>query len=231
MNRLRVDWCSVKAARFAVLNWHYSQTMPIAKTVRLGVWFEGAFKGAVIFGRACRNQHLMFGVRKEEVCELARVALDQHEGFHVSAVVARALKRLKERCPGLRLVVSFADPAQGHEGKIYQAGNWIYLGTSAPVQVLVHQGKRLHRRKYTGVAFGRPRTTPPPGSVWITTPGKHRYAYPLDRRTRRRLQRLARPYPAHEPTSADARAAGAEHQLGLAVQPRPSASPRPPSAR
>jgi len=225
VNRLRVEWCSPKAARYAVLNWHYSQTMPIAKTVRLGVWWDDVFKGAVIFARACRNQHLMFGIKKEEVCELARVALDDHAGFHVTAVVARALKKLRQRCPGLRVVVSFADPSEGHRGGIYQAGNWIYLGRSAPVQVLMHQGKKLHRRNYTGVAFGRPKATPPRGSVWVTTPGKYRYVYPLDRPTRRRLVKQSQPYPELNP--ADALAEGAEHQLGQAVRPRPSASEPP----
>ena len=143
MSRLRVDWCSNEAATYAVKRWHYSRRMPVIKTVRLGVWWDDEFKGAVIFSRPCRNQHLMFGLRPEEVCELGRVALDGHEGFHVTAVVSRALKKLRERCPRLRLVVSFADPAEGHLGRIYQAGNWIYTGTSAPARMLVHQGKKL----------------------------------------------------------------------------------------
>ena len=73
MSRLRVDWCSNEAATYAVKRWHYSRTMPVVKTVRLGVWWDDEFKGAVIFSRPCRNQHLMFGLRPEEVCELGRV--------------------------------------------------------------------------------------------------------------------------------------------------------------
>ncbi|HBP17397.1 MAG TPA: protein Mom [Planctomycetes bacterium] len=221
MSRLVVDWCSTKAATFAVKRWHYSRTMPVVKTVRLGVWWEGRFKGAVIFSRPCRNQHLMFGLRPEEVAELGRVALDRHEGFHVTAVVAKALKKLRLRCPDLRLVVSFADPAEGHVGRIYQAGNWIYTGTSAPARMLVHQGKRLHRRHYTGSTFDHPKATPPPGSVWIPIPGKHRYVMPLDRRMRKQVLRLSKPYPQH----ADALTEGAEDQLGEVVRPHPSASP------
>jgi len=220
VSRLRVDWCSNEAATYAVKRWHYSRTMPVVKTVRLGVWWDDQFKGAVIFSRPCRNQHLMFGLRPEEVCELGRVALDGHEGFHVTAVVSRALKKLRERCPRLRLVVSFADPAEGHLGRIYQAGNWIYTGTSAPARMLVHQGKKLHRRHYTGSTFDNPKATPPRGSVWIPIPGKHRYVMPLDRRMRKQVLKIAKPYP----QPADALTEGAEHQLGEAVRPRPSAS-------
>ena len=220
MSRLRVDWCSTKAATFAVTHWHYSRTMPVVKTVRLGVWWDGRFVGAVVFSRPCRNQHLMFGLRPEEVSELGRVALDRHEGFHVTEVVARAMKLLKQRCPGLRLVVSFADPAEGHLGRIYQAGNWIYTGTSAAAQILVHQGRKLHRRHYTGATFDHPKAKPPPGSVWVPVPGKHRYVMPLDRRMRKQMLKLAKPYP----QPADALKEGAGHQPGEAVRPRPSAS-------
>lgn len=223
MSRLRVDWCSSEAARYAVLRWHYSETMPPIKTVRVGVWWDDVFKGAVIFSRPCRNQHKMFKLSPTEVCELARVALDRHEGFHVTAVVARAIKLLKQRCPALRLVVSFADPAEGHLGRIYQAGNWLYTGRSAPVRTLVHQGKKIHRRKFTGASFDNPRSKPPVGSVWVAVPGKHRYLMPLDRAMRRQVEPLAQPYP----QPADALTEGAGLQPGQAVRPRPSASDEP----
>ena len=220
VSRLRVDWCSTPAARFAVEHWHYSGTLPVVKTVRLGVWWDGQFKGAIVFSRPCRNQHLMFGLRPEEVSELGRVALDRHEGFHVTEAVARALRLLKQRCPGLRLVVSFADPAEGHLGRIYQAGNWIYTGTSAPARMLVHQGRKLHRRHYTGSTFDNPKAKPPPGSVWVPVPGKHRYVMPLDRRMRRQVLKLRKPYP----QPADALTEGTGPPPGEAVRPRPSAS-------
>lgn len=220
MSRLRVEWCSTKAATFAVTHWHYSRTLPAGKTVRLGVWWDGRFMGAVVFSRPGRNQHLMFALRPEEVSELARVALDRHEGFHVTEVVARAMKLLRQRCPGLLLVVSFADPAEGHLGRIYQAGNWIYTGRSAASRSLLHNGHKLHKRSYTGSNFGRPRTPPPPGSAWVPVPGKHRYVMPLDRRMRKHVLKLSKPYPQH----ADALTEGAGHQPGEVVQPHPSAS-------
>jgi hypothetical protein len=35
---------------------------------------------------------------------------------------------VQRHCSGLRLIVSFADTAQGHHGGIYQAAGWIYSG-------------------------------------------------------------------------------------------------------
>ena len=40
---LKVDWCSYEAAKYAVMHWHYSKTMPAGKTVKLGVWENGRF--------------------------------------------------------------------------------------------------------------------------------------------------------------------------------------------
>lgn len=179
------------------MRWHYSRSMPVGRTVKVGVWWGGVFKGSVVFARACRTQHVAFGLKVEEVCELVRVALDKHEGFHVTEVVARAIRMLKQRCPGLRLIVSFADPAEGHVGRIYQAGNWIYTGESAAARMLVQGKRKLHRRAYTGVNFSvNPRVKVPLGASWVTVPGKHRYFMPLDKRMRRQLESLRLPYPA-----------------------------------
>ena len=35
---------------------------------------------------------------------------------------------LKREMPGIRLLVSYADLNKGHEGKIYQASNWVFVG-------------------------------------------------------------------------------------------------------
>jgi hypothetical protein len=222
MDRLRVDYCSVEAARFAVLRWHYSRTMIIGKSVRMGVWWDGQFRGAVIFSLPARNAHIMFGLANTEICELTRVALDKHAGeFHVTEIMARALKLLKQQCPGIRVVVSFADPAQGHEGKIYQAANFYYTGTSANAKALIDKnGKKLHRRAYTGVNFGNPRMPLPKGAQWIDVPPKHRYVMPMDKAMRRKLAKVARPYPTH----ADAQQRDPGHHPGQEVRSLPSAS-------
>ncbi len=34
---LRVDWCSHKAAKYAVTHWHYSRTMPSGKLAKIGL--------------------------------------------------------------------------------------------------------------------------------------------------------------------------------------------------
>lgn len=190
---LLVAFCSHEAARTACTRWHYSKSLPAGKTVRIGVWEDGRFIGVALFGwGANRNIGAPYGLDQTEVCELTRVALRAHRA-PVTQIVAEALRLIRQQSPGLRLVVSFADPTQGHHGGIYQAGNWIYAGTSGTGRAWRHKasGRVVHNR--TATQDGRdPRVL----HEQITTPGKHRYLMPMDRAMRRKVEPLRRVPPA-----------------------------------
>lgn len=208
MTALTVAPCSRKAAEHAVLRWHYSQTMPVGKLVTLGVWEHERYTGAVAFGRGAQPQlGAQFGLAQTELCELVRVALRDHK-HHVSQIVAAALRQLRTTNPGLRAVVSFADPAHGHHGGIYQAGNWLYMGHSETQTEYLVNGERVHERTLSSLLKARAHTrrdgesrldwlrrTRDPRAQRVTVPSKHRYVYPLDRAMRRRLTKHAKPYP------------------------------------
>jgi len=193
---LKVDWCSYQAAKYAVMHWHYSKSMPMGKNNYIGVWEDEAFIGAVIFGTgASSSLGSPYGLGWNEACELVRVALNTHQA-PVSQIVARSIKMVKRGNPGLRVVVSFADPWHDHVGAIYQAGNWVYSGRSSSSTVYIHNGKELHSRDFTSSAWwGYGTKEKPKGAIKQKRPGKHRYLYPLDRAMRRQIAPLAQPYP------------------------------------
>ena len=123
---LKIDWCTYEAAKFACLNWHYSKSIPVSKIVKIGVWEDDVFKGAVLFSRGATPMiGRPYNLKQTEICELTRIALRDHK-TPVSRIVAISVKFLKKNSPGLRLVISYADVDQGHLGKIYQASNWVY---------------------------------------------------------------------------------------------------------
>jgi hypothetical protein len=194
---LRIDWATHAAAKYACENWHYSKSLPVGKMVKVGVWEFGQFKGVLLFAWGM-NKSLgsPYGLHMNECCELVRIALRSHE-VPVSRMMALALKWLSKQSEGLRLVVSFADPAAGHHGGIYQATNWIYTGQSAHNFEWRLNGKRLNKRAYTGNQFGKPQSKAnvPVGAVRFILPGKHRYLMPLDADMRARIMPLAKPYP------------------------------------
>ena len=188
--KLHIARCSRQAAEYAVRVWHYSQTMPCGKLVMYGVWENGTFMGAIVFGRgASPPLYKSLQMKQTELVELVRVALRSHNAA-VSKILAIALRLLKRECSGLRCVVSFADLTnQKHYGTIYQAGNWIYTGISKKRDFVI-QGKIVHNRCYNkkfakaGVKYEQSEIL-----------AKYRYLWPLDKSLRPMLEQMAKPYP------------------------------------
>lgn len=182
----------------AVKRWHYSRSMPSADIDVYGVWEDDRFIGAVIFGiGATANPGTPYDLESSQLRELCRVALDKHAA-PVTRIVSEAVRLLKADLPDLELIVSFADEKQGHLGVIYQAGNWLYLGTAVDDYVLLH-GQLVHPRTITStlgsrsIPWLRENVDPNAERVWM--PPKHRYVLPLTRRQRKKLTPKARPYP------------------------------------
>lgn len=195
---LKVAPCSREAATYAVMQWHYSKVMPSGRLIHFGVWEHGHFIGTVIFGRGA-NKDLVrpYGLKQTEGCELVRVALTAHDA-PVSQIIAVTLRELKRTNPGMRLIVSFADPEQNHHGGIYQAGNWIYAGTSASTKRFTIHGKEVHNQtvsQYGTASLTWIRANIDPAATARQPPPKHRYIMPLDKPMRRKIMHLAKPYP------------------------------------
>lgn len=197
---LKIDWATHEAAKFACVNWHYSKSVPVPPLVKIGVWEDGKFIGVVIFSRGASSNLLKpYGLKQTEGCELTRIALTSH-AVAVSRIVRVAIAFLKKNSPMLRLVVSFADPYQGHHGGVYQAGNWIYAGETAASKIFIHNGKKLHSRQVSEKGFNIQqgvirKTAKPSQCEVISTQGKHRYLMPLDAAMREQIAPLAKLYP------------------------------------
>lgn len=191
---LLVAWCDRKAAKYAVERWHYSRCLPAYKQVFLGVWENGHFIGVVIFGRSTTPYiGTAYGLETTECVELTRVALGRHV-TPVSRIVSISLKMLKRQSPGIRLVVSLADPEHDHHGGIYQAGNWIYVGHTAAVTQYYLRGKwrndtETHRKfqRQPGLKETLPKRK---------LRSKYKYLMPMDKTIRREVELLHQPYPA-----------------------------------
>jgi hypothetical protein len=197
---LYLDWCSEEAAKYACENYHYSETIPKGKRVRLGVWEGGEFIGAVLFGAGANtNIGSSLGLNQTEATELTRVALREHEA-PVTQILSVARMLIEDEYPGIDALISYADPNQDHVGRIYQADNWIYMGKTDSRPFIVVDGSTYHpmaayknwgtssaeklRKNYPGLTVGTE-----------TRPGKHKYVYPLDDDVRNRAESMSEPYP------------------------------------
>ncbi len=222
---LRLDWCSYEAAKYAVEHWHYSGSLPGARRVYVGVWEMDQFVGAVVFGLGSgfATNGTRFGLaRSHEIAELCRVAL-RHHATPVSRILAIALKMIHAQSPGLRLIISFADPMHQHVGGIYQAGGWVYSGVTKGDVEYFQDGRWRHHRSATSRAMtvaGLPSRPLLP---------KHRYLYPLDAEMRQRLLPLSQPYPKRAKDSSEPPADHAGE--GAAAATRTLQNPFPLQAR
>jgi hypothetical protein len=227
----RVDWCSHAAAAYAVERWHYTRSMPGGKRAQLGVWEDGRFVGALVYGSGATPMlHRPFALGPDEVCELVRVALGPHT-TPVSRVLAVATRLLRQAMPGLRLVVSFADTAQGHHGGIYQAAGWAYLGPVTHHTYIVG-GQAVHPRTlYSRLGPGGQSVTwlrahLDPQARRVRTPPKHKYALTLDPSLRPLLEQMRRPYPPR--AGGVAASTGGHRPPGGGATPTPALQPKPP---
>ena len=173
----------------------------------IGVWEDEKFIGVVLFGNGAgqATNGKKYGLeRRGEVAELARVALTDHKA-PVSRIISIAIKMMKKRNTGIRLVISFADEKeQGHIGGIYQAGNWIYTGLFTGKSSKIIFGKIVHgktlqnkktkdgRRFQSSIHWIRKNVDP---NAEEYQSKKHRYLMPLDDEVKKTVIKFKKPYP------------------------------------
>ena len=211
---LKLAWVDHATAKQAVFRWHYSRRMPIGKLAKIGVFENNKFIGCVIFGRGASTSVLQKHANiksNDEFVELVRVALDKHE-TEVTKIISISLKMLKKRNPNLKAVVSFADTKQGHLGKIYQAGNWIYVGVGALDNITyILFGKETHQRTVAKTYLKKLKKLKEqgfegnltdyiheyvdPNMRIIKASPKYKYIYPLDKQTAKFVNKHKMDYP------------------------------------
>lgn len=172
---LKIDFCTYQSAKYACENWHYAKKIPSGKLVKLGVWEDEKYIGCVLYGRGANNNALKkYGLKVTEGCELMRVALREHKNT-VTKILSITFLMLKKTNPGVKLIISYADPEQNHKGTIYKAGNWKYEGLTKPVDYYKDEkGNEIHWRK---ARFAQKRGEK---LQKFYKPGKHKFIYWLN---------------------------------------------------
>jgi hypothetical protein len=218
--KLKLDWCTHKAAKYAVEHWHYSRCIPKSKLVKFGVWENDIFIGSIIYGSgACNNLLKPYGLKQDEGCELVRIALKKHY-YPVSKMINISLNILKKTYPKLKIVISFADRNENHYGGIYQASNWIYSGKSNDCYFYKDKnGKIWHPRNVSKDLHKPSICISPDVCEKILKIGKHRYLYPLNKKMRKQILKLSKPYPKN--ADAHKRGSGVQSEKGGANPTHP----------
>jgi hypothetical protein len=194
---LYIDYCDHAAAKYAAENWHYSGCLPPIKNVYFGVWEHGDFIGSVVYSRpASAAMGDIFDLSADEFAELSRVALTHHE-HEVSQIVSITISMLSKKDTGLRALFSYADPVQDHDGGIYRAMNWDYLGRMEPTRIGVKDGEEYHSRTISRkIEMGHlTREQVNEQFTFKKAPGKFKYVYPLSPEVEEKIEAMSKPYP------------------------------------
>ena len=206
-----------------ILKRHYARRIPSIS------WAFGLFDGVNMVGIATygtpASSTLLKGVcgtdYASQVIELNRVVCSEGKN-QASMVIGQSLRLL----PKPKIVVSYADSAVGHVGKIYQATNWIYTGLSTLTYDPVIKGQegKHHATSGAGRGLTKVQMVEKFGDdvYWKPRSRKHRYIYFVgNKRQRRDMLKALRyeilPYPKGESMRYDASAEITTQPLLFAV--------------
>lgn len=180
--------------KYSCENFHYSKTIPCGRKMAFAIFEENVFTGVIIYSTGANmNIGKPFGMKQGEVIELTRVALKNHKN-PVTYYLSKTIKIIKEKSPRVKIIVSYADKDnQHHLGKIYQAGNWIYLGVSKRIDCQYwYKGKWTHYRTIWSLPNAEElhRTLPKRQNS-----SKYKYIYCMTKELRKEYLKQAKPYP------------------------------------
>ena len=194
---LRVVPPAVSAELF--VRHHYLHSAPAGVKLALGVFAGDHLSGAVALNAGPLNGwRLVDGARREDCLCLARLWLADDLPRNSESRVLGLVVRVLRRHTTVKFLVSYADPAAGHIGTIYQAAGWLYTGT-AEAQPLMDLGDGIprHTRSIASVlgthsaAYFRRQGM---DVQLVATIPKHRYLMFVDPSWRPRLRVPVLPY-------------------------------------
>jgi len=209
---MKITKATNEAIKYACMHFHYAKAVPV-NTLGYNVYNDkDEWCGVILYGPGANNNiGKEYGLLQGAVFELVRVALNgkQATGGCTTQALAMTLKQIKKDCPLCKLIVSYADCDQEHLGTIYQATNWIYVGATMENKKdgsWVINGKRYHGKtlsdkiKRHGGLKGLTRKEfiqkyYDKDAFEYVTKGKRKYLMPLDKKLRKKILPLAKPYP------------------------------------
>lgn len=120
-------------ANAIILAKHYSRRIVVNAYVHLGVFVGGELMGALQLGHAM-NPRGMAGIVANTASggylELNRMWLDDRAARNSeSRAIAYAVRYIRRACPSVRWLQTFADERLGRFGVVYQAANFLYVGS------------------------------------------------------------------------------------------------------
>jgi hypothetical protein len=146
LQQLRVERCELRHIRYFIKKHHYSGTTNgVTGSFYFRVLLDQRTVGAAIFGRPAGLGVADAYAAGGALLELRRFCLleklPKNSESRVLGIMLRMLAKAK-----VDSVLSYADPAHNHEGTIYKACGFKYLGRTGRQTNIIWNGKKYPRR-------------------------------------------------------------------------------------
>jgi len=180
---------------------HYSHRVVNNSYLHLGVYLDGALEGVLQFGYAlcpARAGKVVADTVQGEYLELNRMWLsDVAPRNSESRAISYAVKYIRRACPSVAWIQSFADERCGGLGVVYQAANFLYLGSHRTTFYML-DGETYHDMLLTAHRKGGQRGAYLRANLHRAekrTLRQFRYIFFLKRAWMKRLRMSVQPYP------------------------------------
>ncbi len=181
---MRLYKANIKQIRYSCLNYHYAKAVPSVIHGYSVFNDKNQFCGIIGFGQGA-NQNLgkKYGLVTGQYLELVRVALNGKQES-TSQALSIAMKLLKKENTLVKLLISYADNDQNHQGIIYKATNWIFEGETQldggtpkfRIKGKVLHGKSVHSKGWKqNIDWIRKNIDP--NAELVFTKGKKKFIY------------------------------------------------------
>ena len=203
LQRIHVRPIPHRAAKVLLERKHYLHSMPGGTKLAFGAFVGNRLLGAVTLGvGAIEGRSLVGGASHDDCVTLTRLWLSDELPTNSESRVIGVVLRALRRHTSLKFVLSYADPAMGHVGVIYQAAGWLYTGLSQATPLYDLGDGRARHGRTLGHSFGT-------HSVeylerfgvrvrLVAGVPKHRYLYAIDPAVKTRITVPVLPYPKKE---------------------------------
>lgn len=151
VGRVSIRKINKNIAKDMIVKNHYSHAWSLC-TYAMGVFYrtdgESAFFegkedkliGCLIYGNPVgRSSACMISksVKSEEVLELTRLWIADGYGKNIeSYCISKSFDWIRLNDKSIKVILSFADPEQNHQGKIYQATNFLFTGLNSETNLM-----------------------------------------------------------------------------------------------
>ena len=111
---------------------HYLHSLPGGTMLCFGTFLGEKLLGALTLGAGpYQAYHLVDGADRKDCQVLTRLWLSDELPLYSESRVIGIVTRLIHHHTDVKFLISYADPAVGHVGTIYQSAGWLYTGSSS----------------------------------------------------------------------------------------------------